>query len=253
MANKTCWIIGASFGIGESLVRKFFENGYDVAISARSKDKLEKIASQLKSKNIAENKIIVVECDVGNYESFQKAQNQILEKFNKIDLAIFAPALYEIMNIFDFDIKKAHQITEINLNGTLSFLHLIVPQMVKQKSGQIALIASVAGYVGLPNSLAYGASKAGMINLGEGIYNQLASKNINLSIINPGFVDTRLTKKNNFKMPFIISQDDAANEIYQGLLKKKFEIHFPKKFTFFIKLLKLIPYKLYFALTKKIT
>ena len=124
--------------------------------------------------------------------------------------------------------------------------------MKKKRSGHIAIIASVAGYCGLPNSLTYGATKAAIINLAEGIYCQLKEKNINLSIINPGFVNTRLTKKNKFHMPFIISTKEAANIIYNGINKKKFEIHFPKKFTLIIKLLKLLPYKILFLIIKKL-
>ncbi len=124
--------------------------------------------------------------------------------------------------------------------------------MKRQKYGHIALIASVAGYCGLPNSLTYGATKAAIINLAEGIYNQLKANNINLSLINPGFVATRLTKKNKFHMPLIISSSQAANIIYSNINKNKFEITFPKRFTIIIKILKLLPYKIFFYLTKKL-
>ena len=146
----------------------------------------------------------------------------------------------------------AKQTIDVNLNGFLNLLNVITPQMVKQKSGQIAVIASVAGYCGLPKSFAYGASKAALINLCEGIYPELQKHGIAISVINPGFVKTRLTDKNSFKMPFIISVKSAAEEIVKGLQKRQFEIHFPKKFTFFLKVLRLLPYRVFFFITKKI-
>ena len=122
--------------------------------------------------------------------------------------------------------------------------------MQQQKSGHIALIASIAGYCGLPNSLTYGATKAAMINLAEGIYCQLKSCNINLSLINPGFVATRLTKKNKFYMPFIITKKEAADRIYRGINSNKFEIHFPRRFSLLVKFLKILPYKIFFHIIK---
>lgn len=249
--KKSCWIIGASHGIGQALAQKYYNAGYDIIISARSTDKLKSFKKELEIKN-SKNQIVISDFDVTNYQAFVEAAKKIVKKFKKIDLAIFAPAIYEQMGIFDFDIELSHKIMNTNFNSCLNFLHIITPYMAAQKSGHIALIASVAGYAGLPNSLAYGASKAAMINLAEGIYGQLKSKNIDLSIINPGFVKTRLTKKNDFPMPFIISQDQAATEIVRGLEQKKFEIHFPKRFTLFLKILRLLPYKVFFFITKRI-
>lgn len=244
--KKTCWIIGASEGIGESLVRKFHKEGYNLAISARNLEKLQEI------KNSLDDEILVEKLDVVNVSEIANAQQKILEKFEKIDLVIFCSALYKPMPAFDFDLKLAQQITEVNFSGFVNFLSVILPQMKKQQSGHIATIASVAGYIGLPNSFTYGASKAAIINLCEGIYGELKRENINLSVINPGFVKTRLTDKNDFKMPFLISSDEAANEIFQGIIQKKFEIHFPKKFTIILKILRLLPYKILLFLTGKI-
>ena len=124
--------------------------------------------------------------------------------------------------------------------------------MLDQQSGHIAVIASVAGYRGLPQSLAYGASKAGLINLCEGIYPELKAHNLNLSIINPGFVETRLTSKNKFAMPFIVSSKQASEYIYHDLESNKFEIHFPKKFTIIMKILRILPYQIYLKIITNI-
>ncbi len=248
--KKNCWIIGASSGIGEALAHKFYTNGYDVIISAKSSEKLENLRSELLALKLGD--VLVSTLDVSDIDSVKQSFTEVLEKFQKIDLAIFCPALYQPMSVINFDLEISKKIINTNLVGFLNFLSLVAPQMIQQKSGHIAVIASVAGYRGLPQSFAYGASKAALINLCEGIYLELKSYGIDLSIINPGFVKTRLTDQNKFKMPFLISTKEAADLIFQGLKSKDFEIHFPKKFTFFLKLLRLLPYKVFFFITKRI-
>ncbi len=248
--KKNCWIIGASHGMGEAIARKFYKDGYNVVISARSSEKLEKLKSELSALELGD--VLVSVLDVSNLDSVRKSFAEILHKFQKIDLVIFCPALYQPMSAINFDLDISKKIIDVNLVGFLNFLHLAIPQMVQQKSGHIAVIASVAGYCGLPQSFAYGASKAALINLCEGIYPELQRHGIDISVINPGFVKTRLTDQNKFKMPFLISTEEAAELISQGLKKKCFEIHFPKKFTFFLKIMRLLPYKIFFFITKKI-
>jgi short-subunit dehydrogenase len=253
---KNCWIIGASYGIGEALSHQLFDEGYDLVISGRDLEKLKKIEKDLLQKSetaLEKRRVLCSQLDVSNLDSFTKSFAQIIEEFGKIDLVLFCSGLYQPMSAADFDLEMSKKIIDVNLIGFLNLLHLVVPQMIKQNSGHIAVIASVAGYLGLPKSFAYGASKAALINLCEGIYHELKSKNIALTLVNPGFVKTRLTDQNKFSMPFIISSDDAAKEICRGLRAKKFEIHFPKKFTFLLKFLRLLPYKIFFLLTRKIT
>ena len=244
---KNCWIIGASAGIGASLAQKYQENGFNLILSARDEEKLNSLKNDLNSEQI-----LVEKLDVSDVNSIAKAQENILKNFNKIDLVILCSALYEPMSVTDFDLDLAKKINDVNFNGFINLLKIITPHMKQNSDGQIAVIASVAGYMGLPNSFAYGASKAAIINLCEGIYSELKKDNIALSVINPGFVKTRLTDKNNFKMPFIISSKKAADEIFNGLKKKKFEIHFPKRFTILLKILRLLPYKIFFHLTSKL-
>jgi short-subunit dehydrogenase len=243
---KSCLIIGASHGIGESLARKFHQEGFRLALIARSQDKL--IALQ---KELAGD-VLIESVDVVDFENLNLAIKNFAQKLEKIDFAIFCPALYAPMPAFDFDLEKAKEINQVNFVGFLNFLKAILPQMLLQKSGKIGAVASVAGYFGMKNSFAYGASKAAMINLCEGIYGELKEKNIAISVINPGFVESRLTAKNNFKMPFIISSERAAELIFQGLMQNKFEIHFPKKFTLILKFLQLLPYKILLFLTSKL-
>ena len=253
MRKKTCWIIGASHGIGEELAKKYFNAGFDLAISARSADKLKSIRNDLLSKNPNHlNQIFVAATDVTETVSIQSALDAILTKFDQIDLVIFCSAIYQPSKVIGFDLEKAHETIDVNLGGALNLLHVILPQMLRQKSGHLAFVASVAGYRGLPQSLAYGASKAGLINLCEGIYPELKRQNIDLSVINPGFVKTRLTDQNSFEMPFIISVSKAAEIIFDGLAAKKFEIHFPKKFTYLLKFLRILPNAVFLKIIGKI-
>lgn len=235
-------IIGASHGIGKSLAYKYHAQGHFVNLFARDIKTLEVIKSELKSN------IEIFEFDVVD----EKNTQLILNKFSDIDLFIYCAGTYEPMPATAIDLKKAKLINEVNFVGALNCLDVVIKKMLLKKSGQIALVASVAGYVGLPKSFAYGASKAALINLAETLYAELAAFNIKVSVINPGFVKTRLTDKNNFKMPAMISSDEAAEYIIQGLRENKFEIHFPKKFTMWLKFLRILPYSILLFFTKKI-
>lgn len=253
MNKKTCWIIGASHGIGEALVKKYFDCGYQLLISARSEEKLKQIAAEISATNPAStNQILVSQVDVCDVASLEKSCQELTKNFGRIDLIIFCSAIYYPTKLINFDLAKALQTIDVNLKGAINLLYAALPQMFKQNFGHIAFIASVAGYRGLPQSFSYGASKAGLINLCEGIYPELKSYNIDLSIINPGFVKSRLTDKNSFSMPFIITAKKAADEIFSGLEAKKFEIHFPKRLTLFLKLLRILPNRIFLFLIKKI-
>jgi short-subunit dehydrogenase len=254
---KNCWIIGASCGIGLELAKKYYSQGWNVVISSRRIDVLKEIVKQVNEQNqsrynSSQNIFDYIVCDVAQTQSFAEATQQYFTKFSKIDLVVFAPALYEQMTLKDFDCSLAKEIINVNLISIFDFFELVVKKMLDQKSGHIAVIASVAGYRGLPQSLAYGASKAGLINLCEGIYPELKAHNLNLSIINPGFVETRLTSKNKFAMPFIVSSQQASDYIYQGLESNKFEIHFPKKFTIIMKIIRILPYQIYLKIITNI-
>jgi short-subunit dehydrogenase len=135
----------------------------------------------------------------------------------------------------------------------LNLLGACLPTLTHQRSGHIAFISSVAGYSGLPKSLAYGPTKAALIHLAEVLYLDLHPSGVGVSIINPGFVETPLTAQNSFHMPALITADLAAKEIIYGFEQGDFEIHFPKRFSRFLKLLRILPYRLYFAIVSKFT
>lgn len=238
---KKIVIIGASHGIGKALAEEFSKENAHLFLAARDIDALSEIKAD-------KNNVEIFALDVVD----EKNVREVLEKISQIDLFIYCAGTYKPMAASQIDLAEAKKINDVNFVGALNCLDVVIKKMIEQKSGHIALIASVAGYIGLPKSFAYGASKAALINLSETLYAELAAFNINVSVINPGFVKTRLTDLNDFKMPAIISPEEAAAIIVKDLKAKKFEIHFPKKFTFWLKILKILPYKLLFFFTKKI-
>ena len=239
---KNIVIIGASHGIGKALAFEFAKENANLFLAARDFNALTAIKHELQDKAQIFALDVVDENNVRKY----------LENISQIDLFIYCAGTYKPMSSYEIDLAEAKKINDVNFVGALNCLDVVIKKMVEKKSGHIALVASVAGYVGLPKSLAYGASKAALINLAETLYAELSHLNIDVSVINPGFVKTRLTDLNKFKMPAMIGAEEAAQIIVRELKAKKFEIHFPKKFTIWLKILKILPYSLIFFLTKRI-
>ncbi|NDF12488.1 MAG: SDR family NAD(P)-dependent oxidoreductase [Proteobacteria bacterium] len=247
-AGKNIWLIGASEGIGRALAIKMAGEGANVAVSARSKDRLVSLVSEMpKGKHLA------VAVDATKNESVLAGFEEIKSAWGHIDAVIYASGVYTPMSVKQMDLKACEQTLDVNFTGSMRLLNVILPHFLSRNAGSIVLVGSVAGFRGLPNSLAYGASKAAMIHMVETIKMDLADTNIDVHIVNPGFVKTRLTDKNEFKMPFIITAEKAADIILKGLKRDAFEIHFPKAFTMWFKLLKLLPSSLYCKIVSKIT
>ena len=150
-------------------------------------------------------------------------------------------------------LTAAKQMVELNINGVLNCLAAILPALLAQGRGGIGIVSSIAGLSGLPQALIYGPTKAALINLCESLYLDLHKLGIGVYLINPGFVATPLTAKNDFSMPALISAEQAALEIVSGIERGEFHIHFPKRFTHFLRLLRLLPYRAYFYLIHKVT
>ncbi len=229
--NKNILIIGGSFGIGEALCCELSELGANLAISARSKDKINNLCFKLSGDHLA------IPCDILKRTDLQNLQKEIFQKWQKIDLIIFCAGAYQPMNLENFNIKEAKNILDINFVSFFDFIDVFLPDFKKEKIKHLAVISSVAGYFGMPNSLSYGASKAGLSHLTESLYYELKKYQTKVQLINPAFVKTRLTDKNDFKMPGIISSQKAAKIIIKKLPKKQFEIAFPWVFIFAIKML----------------
>jgi NAD(P)-dependent dehydrogenase (short-subunit alcohol dehydrogenase family) len=185
------------------------------------------------------------------------AAEGIVARHGRIDLAMYGAGTYTPMRAtaFDYDVALKHQ--QVNYVGALVLMDAVLPQLLKQaaagQGGHLSLISSVAGYRGLPKSLAYGPTKAALINLAETLYLDLQPRGIGVSIINPGFVETPLTAGNDFHMPALISPAEAAQEIVRGWTRGQFEIHFPKRFTLSLKMLRHLSDTLYFAAIRRTT
>ena len=243
--GKRVWLIGASTGIGEALARLLDQLGCKQMLSARSGDKLASLAGELKHAT-------ALPMDITDQPAVEEAFESVVSALGGIDLVVFMAGTYSEMSVKAFDLQKVRQQIDVNLNGTMGVLSKVLPRMIEQHAGHLAIVSSVAGYRGLPNSLAYGPTKAALINLAEALHLELKPHNVGVSVINPGFVDTPLTQKNTFPMPFLITADKAAQEIVDGLEKGQFEIHFPKAFTRSLRMLRVLPYSLYFAAASRV-
>jgi short-subunit dehydrogenase len=247
MKNKNIWIIGASFGIGEELANTLGLNN-NIAISGRTLSKLEQLRSNL-NKNYNH---LALQLDVLDENSIQIAYNNIILSWGFIDIIIYASGVYTPGSFKDLDLHQGLQTIDTNLNGALRVISIALPNMLAKNSGHIVLISSASAYTGLPNSGYYGVSKAGLLYYAQTLKADLSKTNIKVQVVNPGFVDTRLTQKNNFKMPFLLNTKQASNYIINKLSSNVFDICFPKPLIFIIKLLKILPNSLYFFLIKKL-
>lgn len=243
--KKIIWITGASSGIGKALAIKFAENGWIVAASARRENLLNEL------KQINQN-IYPFPLDVTEIENCKTIAKKILEQFKNIDICVFGTGMHDPKSEKTFNLKKIREIMEVNYFGTMNSINSIYEYFSEKKSGQISIISSVAGYRGLPAAGAYCASKAALTSFAESLNFDMLKKNVRVSLISPGFIKTPMTDQNDFPMPMIKSPEFAANEIYKGLtIKKTFEIHFPKAFTYFLKFLQILPSSMYFKLVAK--
>ena len=243
--KKIIWITGASSGIGKALATKFAENGWIVAASARRENLLNEL------KQINQN-IYPFPLDVTEIENCKIIAKKILEQFKNIDICVFGTGMHDPKSEKTFNLKKIREIMEVNYFGTMNSINSIYEYFSEKKSGQISIISSVAGYRGLPAAGAYCASKAALTSFAESLNFDMLKKNVRVSLISPGFIKTPMTDQNDFPMPMIKSPEFAANEIYKGLtIKKTFEIHFPKAFTYFLKFLQILPSSMYFKLVAK--
>ncbi|WP_112941483.1 MULTISPECIES: SDR family NAD(P)-dependent oxidoreductase [unclassified Rhizobium] len=244
------WISGASSGIGRALALKLASEGYKVAVTARDHEKLAELQSEA---NGLAGSIIVLDGDVTNPEDMEHVLASIEYEHGALALAVFNAGVYLPVHAEELRREDFEQSFAVNLQGVVNCLVPAVRHMKHKGQGQIAIVSSVTGYGGLPTGAAYGATKAALINMAESLKFDLDKMGIRIQLINPGFVDTPATRKNEFPMPSLIPVDEAAAEIYAGLKSKNFEITFPKRFTYTLKALNLLPYSLYFWLVNRAT
>ena len=236
---STVWITGGGSGIGKALALSFCSDGWDVVISGRDQQRLQKVCElspQIRS----------VVCDI-------KDENEVLSaqlKIGPIDLAVLNAGDYWPGLTYACSQNDHRKIFEVNYFGTLNCIQAVLPEM-RKNGGRLAVVGSLAGYIGLPNASAYGPSKAALISLCESLRAELQDSLVTVQLISPGFVKSALTNKNEFTMPNLLSAEQAAIEIRHGLEGDRFEIAIPRAFVWRMKLLQMVPYRLYFYLARK--
>lgn len=235
------WIMGASDGIGAALAQRYADQGAQVILSARRAEALEQVAQRCAGAQI-------VPADVTDRASLTRAAEEIAQG-GPLDRAITLAALYDPGKAMDADPDTAARIVTVNLTGTFHFVQIAAPLL--RHGGQLALTGSVAGYIGLPQGQIYSATKAGVANMAETLRAELTESH-DVRLISPGFVDTRMTRENSFDMPFIVTPAQAAIAIERGLSRRGFEVHFPKRLTLALKLLRVLPYGVSLWLTKRL-
>lgn len=249
--GQTVWLVGASTGIGRATASALHAQGARVVVSARN-------AGALATFVQAHPGAQALALDVTDPQAV-KAAVQTLVAQGPLDCVVYCAGHYHAMEATHIDMPDLLRHNEINYLGALYLLDAVIPHLLTQairpgtgQRGHISLMGSVAGYRGLPNSLAYGPTKAALINLTETLYLDLRPQGVGVSLINPGFVDTPLTRQNQFKMPALITPEQAAQEILKGWAQGDFEMHFPKRFTRWMKALQLLTYPAFFAATRRL-
>ena len=247
--SKVVWITGASSGIGRALALKMASEGWTVAATARSVESLHTLAEESKTLSGA---IYPFSADVTDSSEICAILDKIESSCGAVNLAVLNAGTFVPDTAKTTCGENVTALMQLNFVGTINCMHPLVIKMRSRSAGAIAVVSSLAGYVGLPGAAAYGASKAALINLTESLRPELSTYGIKLQVINPGFIKTPLTDKNQFKMPFLMDVSDAVNALYKGLNSDRFEITFPIRFSIIMKILKYMPYKMLFSLTKRL-
>ena len=246
LQNKRIWLSGASSGIGYVLCETLLKNGNQVFASARNCAALEKLSLQY-------SHLHVIPCDITQPASLQNAAQQIQTHTPYLDMLIANAGTCEYLDAKNFDTALIKRVMDTNFMGTIYSIETALPFLYQAFSPCIAVVSSSVAWLPLPRAQAYGASKAALNYFMESLHSDLSHLGFKISLINPGFVQTSLTDKNDFAMPMRISAEQAAHAIIKGLEKERWDIHFPKKFTFLLKLIALLPARLRMTITKRMS
>ncbi len=254
-AGRRVWIVGASSGIGEALALALARRGARLALSARGEDKLRAVCAACDGARPGPVAVgtLALALDLTDTAALARARDEILAHWGGIDLVVFNAGTYRPLRAWELSIEAVRETLDLNLVGTMSGVAAVLPTLLAQGSGALALVGSVAGYGGLPKATVYGPSKAALINFAEVLHLDLAPRGIDVFLIDPGFVATPLTAHNDFTMPALQTPAQAAEAIVEGFARGEFEIHFPKRFTRVLKLLQWLPRRLYFPLVRRAT
>lgn len=237
--DEIAWVTGASAGIGRALALRLVGQGWRVAVTARRASELDALAAA------SEGRIVPFAGDITDPGRMVEIVATIESEMGPIALAVLNAGVYDLAERDGFLRERVWRAVEVNLGGAVNCLDPLLPAMLSRRSGQIALVASLAGYGGVPGSLAYGSSKAAVITMAEALRLTYASAGLTIQVVNPGFVATAMTAPNDYPMPFMMSAEAAAARITTGLARGGFEIAFPRRLVWPMKLAGLLPYPLW--------
>ncbi len=243
--GRRVWVVGGSTGIGRATVLALAERGAEVMVSARGADALQALTAERAG-------VQAWPLDVTEAAAVRATTTEILAQ-GPLDLVLYCAGHYRAQRATAFDLADLQRHLDINYRGALYVLDAVLPALLARGAGHISLVSSVAGYRGLPQSLAYGPTKAALTNLAENLYIDLQHRGLGVSVIHPGFVQTPLTAQNAFEMPALITPEQAAQAMLDGWAEGRFDIHYPKRFTRWMKLLRVLPYRLYFPAVRRFT
>lgn len=237
LGKGVVWITGASTGIGHALTCHYLEAGYTVCASSRSISQ-----DHFRAVNTY-GRLHLFKLDVCQKEQNKAVVETILSEFGQLDIAILNAGNNRYVSVNNFSSEPFEDLFQINVLSVVYALEALLPHL-REKTAHISVMSSVVSYTGLPLASAYGASKAALRNMVQALQVELENDPLHLSLICPGFVKTPLTDKNTFNMPFIISAAEAAKEIFKGISKKQYEIHFPKRMSLILKFISSLPQKI---------
>ncbi len=236
--GKRYWLVGASDGLGAALAERLSRAGAEVILSARSEEKLQELADSLPAK------AQVVTVDVADQESVSAAAKAV----GDVDGVVFLAGVYWPFGAQDWNAEQATAMADINFTGLIRVMGEVVPAMVERDAGHIVITSSLTGFRGLPGTIGYTASKAANMSLAECMYADLRKTGVRVQVVNPGFIKTQLTEKNDFKMPFIMSPEDASREMFEHMNTDSFKKSFPFGFSLVFRGSQLLPDWLYYRI-----
>ncbi len=238
LKGKRYWLVGASEGLGREMAQQLSAMGVALVISARTKARLNDLAVELSGQ------VDVLPLDVKDTDNVAKAAAQL----GPVDGVIYAAGVYTPMNAQAWDAASVEAMCDINFLGCTRVLNHVVPDFVKLNQGHIVIIGSLSGFRGLPKSIGYSASKSAVMHLAECLYADLRGTNVKVQLLNPGFIKTRMTAKNDFSMPFLMSSAEAARYVITAMQKTGFQYTFPRMFSWFFRGANFLPAFMYYRL-----
>jgi NAD(P)-dependent dehydrogenase (short-subunit alcohol dehydrogenase family) len=247
---KRAWITGASTGLGRALALSLAQSGWIVAASSRTLCNLEQLAAEAVG---MEGRILPYELDITDEAAVLATVKRIEKEVGALDLAILNAAIHKPVSATEFDTGRVRDVVETNLMGTVHCLGAILPGFVKRRRGEVVVVSSaIAGFCGMPSAGAYGATKAALINMAESLKPQLDPLGVRLTVVCPGFIDTPMSRRGEFPTLFMTTETEAARAVLSGLRSSRFRVTFPLRMALVTGILRLLPYRLFFVITRRL-